>query len=80
MLMETNQCYLRKNCYSMSIIKKTLPQLKSVKHFIQINMCEFFYQRKMIQDLKEFIIFLIRFSIFQYLAILFDFGSNLAFF
>jgi len=67
-----------KNRYFLSLIFKTLNYLSRVKIFIKLNII-FAFNRLRIQEKDEaFIVFRIRFDLFEYLIMLFDLCNELA--
>lgn len=61
----------KKDHYLILLIEEILTQLKGAKYFIMIDICQVFYWIRKFEDSKELITFLIRFSVFKYLVILF---------
>lgn len=66
----------KKDHYLISIIEETLAQLKGIKYFTKINICQAFYQIRMPKDLKKLTTFLTRFGVFKYLIIPFCFYNR----
>ena len=70
---------IKKNRYSILLIKEILAQLKDIKYFTEINIYQAFYQIRMSKNSKEITTFLIRFDAFKYLVITFSFCNWPAF-
>ena len=68
----------KKDCYPIPLIEEILALFKGAKYFIKIDICQVFYQIRKSEDSEELTIFLIRFSAFKYLVMLFGLCNGLA--
>ena len=63
---------IKKNCYSMSLITKTLDRLCKIKYYIKIDIMVAFNRLKMFSESKKFIAFKTRFDFFEYFVMFFE--------
>ena len=62
---------IKKDCYSIRLIKEILAQLEDAKYFTKIDIRQVFNRIKISKNSKELTTFLTRFGVFKYLIILF---------
>ena len=55
----------KKNAYPIPLIKETLAQLKNVKVFTKIDICQVFHKLRMAADSKNYIMFASQFGAFK---------------
>ena len=66
----------KKDAYPISLIKKTLAQLKNAKVFTKINICQAFHKFRMTADSEDLTTFASRFGAFKWKVLPFELTSG----
>jgi hypothetical protein len=68
---------IKRDRYSISLIKEILAKVQGSKYLIRLNIIAAFNKLRMNSDSENLIIFIISFGVFKYLILLFNFTNGL---